>query len=212
MAKDPAVLFYTSDFLSGTFTMTDEQVGRFIRLLCLQHQKDLLSEEDMQSICKAYDKQVYSKFVKTEEGYYNERMKIEKEKRSSFCASRRNNANNPKKLRKKSLKDKKAHAPHMEDENESVFSYKEFIVVFNSITQRQYKGDSTSEKNFPARIKEGYTKENFIKAITTASKDKYLVDGNWLTPEYITRSKSLDKWINAKEVVYQSSVNLSGQL
>ena len=34
MAKDPAVLFYTNDFLSRTFTMTDEQVGKYIRLLC----------------------------------------------------------------------------------------------------------------------------------------------------------------------------------
>ena len=49
MAKDPAVLFYTSDFLSGTFTMTNEQVGMYIRLLCLQHQKGKLSEKDMLS-------------------------------------------------------------------------------------------------------------------------------------------------------------------
>jgi len=56
MAKDPAVLFYTSDFLSGTFTMTDEQVGKYMRLLCIQHQKGMLTEQDMLSICKAYDK------------------------------------------------------------------------------------------------------------------------------------------------------------
>ena len=46
MSKDPAVLFYTSDFLSGTFTMTNEQVGKYIRLLCLQHQKGRLTEKD----------------------------------------------------------------------------------------------------------------------------------------------------------------------
>ena len=45
--KDPAFLFYSSDFLSGTMLMSDEEVGQYIRLLCLQHQKGHLKEKDM---------------------------------------------------------------------------------------------------------------------------------------------------------------------
>jgi len=30
MAKDPAVLLYTQDFLVGTITMTNEQRGKYI--------------------------------------------------------------------------------------------------------------------------------------------------------------------------------------
>ena len=45
MAKDPAFLFYPSDFLTGTMFMTDEQVGKYIRLLCAQHQKGHLCEK-----------------------------------------------------------------------------------------------------------------------------------------------------------------------
>jgi len=119
MAKDPAVLFYTSDFLTGTMTMTDEQKGRYITLLCIQHQKGVLSEEDMQSICKGYDKQVFSKFVKTDDGYYNERMKTEKERRSTFCQSRRNNANKTKKQKKDPKPPSEAYAMHMEYVNEN---------------------------------------------------------------------------------------------
>ncbi len=74
MAKDPAVLFYTSDFLSGTFTMDNEQVGKYIRLLCLQHQKGKLSEKDMLSICKAYDSEIWDKFKFDDGLYYNDRM------------------------------------------------------------------------------------------------------------------------------------------
>lgn len=92
MAKDPAVLLYTSDFLSGTFTMTDEQVGRYIRLLCLQHQKGKLSEKDMQSICRGYDADVYEKFELVDGYYINKRMYQEAEKRSKFTESRRKNA------------------------------------------------------------------------------------------------------------------------
>ena len=62
MAKDPAILFYTSDFMSGTVTMTDEQRGQYIMLLCLQHQKCFLTEKDMLKICKSYDEDIWSKF------------------------------------------------------------------------------------------------------------------------------------------------------
>ena len=114
MAKDPAVLFYTSDFLSGTFTMDNEQVGKYIRLLCLQHQKGKLSEKDMLSICKAYDVEIFDKF-KVEDGfYYNERMYNETIRRQKFSESRRNNA---KSTKKESTSE--AYAEHMETETEN---------------------------------------------------------------------------------------------
>lgn len=114
MSKDPAVLFYTSDFLSGTFTMTNEQVGKYIRLLCLQHQKGRLTEKDMLSICSAYDSEIWEKF-KMEDGYYlNEKMSNETIRRQKFSESRRNNALTP-----KSESTSKAYAQHMETETET---------------------------------------------------------------------------------------------
>ena len=91
MAKDPAVLFYTSDFLTGTMTMTNEQVGKYIRLLCLQHQKNFLTEEDMTNICNSYDKHIYSKFTHADGVYFNERMREEKLKRINYSQSRSGN-------------------------------------------------------------------------------------------------------------------------
>jgi hypothetical protein len=92
MAKDPAFLFYTSDFLTGTYLMTDEQVGKYIRLLCLQHQQGHLTENHMVSVCKTYDEAIWSKFTKDENGmYFNERMETEIEKRQNFVDSRRLN-------------------------------------------------------------------------------------------------------------------------
>ena len=90
MSKDPAFLFYTSDFLTGTMTMSNEQVGKYIRLLCLQHQKGILTEKDMLFICQLYDQDIFEKFIKDENGsYYNERLRIESEKRNKFTESRR---------------------------------------------------------------------------------------------------------------------------
>jgi uncharacterized protein YdaU (DUF1376 family) len=114
MSKDPAVLFYTSDFLSGTFTMTNEQVGMYIRLLCLQHQKGKLTEKDMLSICRAYDIDIWSKFKNEDGAFYNERMYNETVRRQKFSESRRNNAKSP-----KNESTSKAYAKHMETETEN---------------------------------------------------------------------------------------------
>jgi hypothetical protein len=116
MAKDPAVLFYTSDFLSGTFTMSNEQVGKYIRLLCLQHQKGKLTENDMLSICKAYDEDVYSKFRNEGGFFFNERMFNESKRRQEYSESRRKNAQ----AIKNQKENKKAYAKHMETETETI--------------------------------------------------------------------------------------------
>ena len=92
MAKDPAVLFYTSDFLSGTLTMNYEQKGKYITLLCYQHQQGFLLEDDFKSILDDTDIKVFNKFEKLSDGkYYNLKLKVESERRKSYTESRRNN-------------------------------------------------------------------------------------------------------------------------
>jgi uncharacterized protein YdaU (DUF1376 family) len=127
MSKDPAVLFYTSDFLSGTFTMTDEQVGKYIRLLCLQHQKGRLTEKDMLSICKAYDNEIWEKFDQVDGFFLNDRMYKESIRRSKFTESRRNNA---KSVKNDSISIASAkHMPmHMETETETINVNKDIFI------------------------------------------------------------------------------------
>ena len=122
MAKDPAVLFYTSDFLTGTMLMSYEQKGKYITLLCLQHQKGILSEKDMFNICQSYDEDIFNKFQKTDEGFFNIRMKNEHEKRSNFSKSRSENRLKGIENKKvKQLKKKKiSYDNHMENENENI--------------------------------------------------------------------------------------------
>ena len=153
MAKDPAVLLYTSDFLSGTYTMSDEQVGKYIRLLCFQHQKGKLTEKDMQSICKGYDEEVYSKFDVIDGYYVNKRMYEEAEKRSKFTESRRKNA---------SAKHMPKHMDnHMENENENINENRiEYIntdfenlwnewIEYKSVEHKdKYKSKKTEQKAF----------------------------------------------------------------
>lgn len=90
--KDPAFLFYSSDFLSETILMSDEEIGQYIKLLCLQHQKGHLKEKDILNICKTNNEEIFSKFKKDNEGnYYNERLDEEIIRRKKYSESRREN-------------------------------------------------------------------------------------------------------------------------
>lgn len=92
MYKDPAFLFYPSDFLTGVTDLTMEERGQFITLLCLQHQKGSLSEKTIRLSVANVSVDVLSKFKKDEDGnFFNERLKLEIEKRSAFVDSRREN-------------------------------------------------------------------------------------------------------------------------
>lgn len=103
--KDPAFLFYSSDFLSGVADLTMEERGQFITLLCLQHQKGSLSEKTIRLSVGSCSVDVLKKFLQDEEGnFYNERLNIEAEKRNKFTESRRNNGLNGGRPLKNSIK------------------------------------------------------------------------------------------------------------
>ena len=90
--SDPAVLLYTSDFLTGVIDMNMEERGQYITLLCYQHQKGHFSEETTRLLVGSVSVIVMKHFIKDENGlYFNRRMDIEKEKRHDFAESRRKN-------------------------------------------------------------------------------------------------------------------------
>jgi hypothetical protein len=126
MAKDPAILFYTSDFLSGTAFFTDAQRGQYIRLLCEQHQNGHIPERHLLEICQSHDSPVFKKFVKDAEGnYFQQRMEKETQRRTSYSESRRNN-----RFGKKEQSDVTQHMSnhmsiHMETGSETVTNNKE---------------------------------------------------------------------------------------
>ena len=118
MAKDPAFLFYSNDFIEGTYTMKNEHVGMYIRLLCLQHQRGHLKELDMLFIRSTYVEEVFTKFQKDAKGlYYNERLEQEATKRLMYAESRRKNIQ---KRYSKKKKKKATYVVHMENENEDI--------------------------------------------------------------------------------------------
>jgi hypothetical protein len=116
MSKDPAVLFYTSDFMTGSFLMTYEERGQYITLLCLQHQKGHLTKEEINTVTKS--EQVIEKFELAEDGkYHNKRMHEESLKRKNYSESRKRNVASRYKKKRKS---KATYVEHMENENEDI--------------------------------------------------------------------------------------------
>ena len=88
MYKDPAFLFYPEAFLVGVMYMTDEEIGQYIKLLCIQHQKGHIPDSIMQKHLSA----VQEKFIQDQNGaWYNERLEKEIAKRAKWTESRRRN-------------------------------------------------------------------------------------------------------------------------
>jgi len=93
--KDPAFLFYPSDYMLGTMLMTYEQKGKYMDLLCLLHSKDgYLTKKQMQTVLNfdsPEDKDILEKFDCDENGYYNERLLKEIKKRKKHKEKQREN-------------------------------------------------------------------------------------------------------------------------
>jgi len=170
--KDPAFLFYSSDFLSGTMLMTDEEIGQYIKLLCLQHQKGHLKEKDMLNICKTYNEDIFSKFIKDkEDNYYNERLEYEANKRKAYSESRRNNRKKKEEEQQTYEEDMKnicnSYEEHMENEN---INENINITLNKNNRKRGSKGKKEEEKIHFAEFV-SMTNAEYKKLISTYGKD-----------------------------------------
>lgn len=147
MAKDPAFLFYSQDFLTGTMFMTDEETGKYIKLLCAQHQKGGLIDTCAFDAIVAQSAQLRAKFIKTEHGYYNERLLNEMVKRSKKSNSLSENAKKRWSMQMQCNSNANACAKHMpiEDENESIYN-DAFNKFWEAYPKKRSKGQA--EKAF----------------------------------------------------------------
>jgi len=115
MAKDPAFLFYPSDYIGGTMGMTFEEKGAYIELLMLQFNRGHMTTHMIGQQVGQLWELIKCKFIQDEKGlWYNVRLDLEKERRMAFSQSRRNN-----------IKGNNQHTighmtSHMEDVNENV--------------------------------------------------------------------------------------------
>ncbi len=198
--KDPAVLLYTSDFLTGVMDMDMEERGQYITLLCYQHQRGHISEKTIRLLVGNVSDNVLSHFKKDENGLlFNSRMDLEKENRKKFTESRRENGKKggrPKKNEKTEKKPNgypngKPNKNHMGNENDNENDNKninENIDIFNYY-----------ENNIGSITNVVYEKLNYWCEYFTKDIIKYAIDisceNNVRTMNYI--DKILFNWNNA---------------
>lgn len=92
MSKDPAMLFYTKDFLTGVALLNMKERGQYITLLCLQQQLGHMSLEQMQMAVGKLTPGILSKYVQDDQGlYYNVRADVEIGKRRKHCEKQKEN-------------------------------------------------------------------------------------------------------------------------
>jgi len=95
--KAPAFQFYADDFLAGTITMTNEEKGAYITLLCIQWSRESLTESDFTRVCigmPPHSQRIcQSKFqIDAEGNFRNPRMEIEREKQNQYRQKQTDNA------------------------------------------------------------------------------------------------------------------------
>jgi len=140
MAKDPAFLFYSGDFLTGVTGMSMEERGQYITLLCLQHAKGHLSLELINRSVPGLSSYVLEKFQQDDDGFYfNQRLEEEAIKRNKFCKSRSENRKG--KENKDMFNICETSVLHMENEN-----------VNRDIVNLTNKGVVEKKSNLPAVV------------------------------------------------------------
>lgn len=224
--KDPAVLFYTKDFLTGTSFFSDAERGQYIRLLCEQHQNGHIPENHMVSVCLSLGSPVVKKFVQDKDGmYYNERMDIEIEKRRQFTESRRINGEKggrPKDSKKPLAKplglpteNLVADANGIVINNNNGIDYDFIISNYHTLCQNMAKVEKLTQKRkgfVNARFGE-FGMEKITEVLRKAGESKFLNGSNdraWKADfEWIMRPENFVKIMEGKYMNKDEYVKLS---
>lgn len=119
--KDPAILFYTSDFIADTFCLSLEQTGKLALLMAHRHWKgQRLTYNEILKICRDEepDPEIFSRYKKDSNGYYyNPEIEKAIEKRKQYSESRSRNRKG--KCKKYMNNTSKTYDNHIENRNEN---------------------------------------------------------------------------------------------
>lgn len=205
MGKDPAFLFYPSDFLVGTNHMTTKQVGMYIICLCYQGTTGFIRRKHLEKICNNNEEDIcviIEKFEEDEKGnLINKRLLIEKEKRKRWVDSRNNNKKGINQYTKaghmtiECPSNDRCKSGHMENENENkninnnIIYNKEFEKIWEMYPSERKQGKKVAYKRFEKTVKSNEDLASINKAISNYLKSKNVKNG------YILRgSKWFDEW------------------
>ena len=145
MAKDPAFLFYSQDFIVGVQTMTFEDRGKFITILAQMHQQGRINEKSIRFLVGNISDELKAKFLIDEKGlWFNRRLEEEIKKRKKFTESRRKNG-------------QKGGRPKKENKKPNGYSKENLIE-----DEIDIENDDEKKENESREIKYPYDSDDFI--------------------------------------------------
>jgi len=180
MAKDPAFLFYSQDWITGTLVMSFEDRGKYITILSLMHQQGHLSEETIRFLVGSISVNLMSKFMIDGNGLmYNARLEKEIEKRAKFTEPRRENGK--KGGRPKAIKPNGYPTDNL-SENENVDD-NEIINEKKVLLEKKFVPPKIEDVIF-------YFKSKGYSEIGAKAAFEYYEIGNW----YDSQGKKVKNW------------------
>ena len=225
MAKDlPYFKFFVSEWNDGDITLeTLDAQGLFINICAYywSNECDVLVEKCIKKF-KHYDQSLIKSLfdcgvLKDDNGKlvinFLDEQKHERNHKSLINGSNGKLGGRPKKPTKSenkpnalnSLSETKGNKRREEEIREEKNKEEYFIDWFNSSMESikgsgKYKLNAKVKKQLHARIKEGYTFEDFKKAFKAMQNDSFHQANNYkhLTPEFITRVDKLEMWCNVE--------------
>lgn len=186
MSKDPAFLFYSNDFYSGTRTMLPEERACYIDLLIYQHQIGLipLDLKRVLMYCSGISEAMLiatleAKFIKTDDGWYNDKLTEVINNRKTFSNKQSINGTVGQFWKKaKALLSLEEY-----DKIKTFYSKKSNEIIHKEIIEKDLKNDVNIEAMLQAML-EQLENENEIKIKTpldnnSSFKDTLLKNEKW---------------------------------
>ena len=191
MAENKKSFLLYCDIIHTVEKLTDEQAGKLLKHT-LKYVNDLnpTPEDILTEIAFEPIKQSLKRDLLKYEG-----IRVKNKDNANKRWADKNNATASERIPSDT---KNADSDSDSDIVKDIINWTELLKFFNAKTNKNCKVIPTKAKTaFTARLKEGYTKQDFAKAIQNCAADEFHINNpHHLTLEFISRQDKLDKYLN----------------
>ena len=189
MAKDKKSFLLYVDLIHTVEKLTDEQAGKLFKHV-LRYVNDKNPESDQ--FTEVVFEPIKQTLKRDLEKYEGIRQRNSENAKKRWDATACDRIPEIPTLTKNAVSD----SDSVNDINKNI-DYLALLGFVNKTFGRRFEliNDKT-KRAYKARLKEGYTKEQIIDAITNAAASKYHKDNNYqyCTPEFFSRAETIDKY------------------
>jgi uncharacterized phage protein (TIGR02220 family) len=191
MAENKKSFLLYCDIIHTVEKLTDEQAGKLLKHT-LKYVNDLnpTPEDILTEIAFEPIKQSLKRDLLKYEG-----IRVKNKDNANKRWADKNNATASERIPSDT---KNADSDSDSDIVKDIINWSELLKFFNAKTKKNCKVIPTKAKTaFTARLKEGYSKQDFATAIQNCAADEFHINNpHHLTLEFISRQDKLDKYLN----------------